>query len=53
MKEYVYPEMEIDLFEDNNGLLLTASSTLCDCDIAFCSINFSYDEGEDPWALLG
>ena len=46
MKEYVHPEMEIDLFEDDCGLLTATSS---DCDVPGCYINFSYGEDVDPW----
>lgn len=44
MKEYVPPEMEIDLFEDNCGLL-TATS----CANAGCTIHFAHGDGEDPF----
>lgn len=41
-KTYVQPEMEIDVFEENSGLIMTASG--CPCDGAL-----AYGEGEDPW----
>lgn len=45
MKEYVQPEMEIDLFEDDCGVL-TLSST---CSTTGCSINLAHGEGSDPF----
>lgn len=50
MKEYVRPEMNIDLFEENSGLA-TANSNV-DCDVPGCTINFSYGGGEDPWGIV-
>lgn len=45
MKQYVQPVMEIDLFEENSGLILADSS----CNSPDCPTNLSYGESEDPW----
>lgn len=41
MKEYKRPKMEIDYFEDNLGLLFTASSIPC--------LGYNGDTEIDPW----
>lgn len=45
MKKYVQPEMEIDLFEDNSGLL-TANSSAWDC---VCDGSLAHGSGKDPF----
>ena len=50
MKKYVEPEMEIDLFEDKDGILTVGSGNWnCSCYDSSCLIHFGHGEGSDPF----
>lgn len=57
MRKYVQPEMEIDLFDENDGLILAASPPDCEwdcsCEWDGCECACAGDSSSDNFADMG